>query len=65
MFLCIVRACVCVCYQVSGSGECEERQAEVEVLLDDQVTQERSQDDPTHAQQVGDGPRVLVLKGDN
>lgn len=32
------------------------------MLLDDQVTQERSQDDPTDTQQVRDGPRVLILQ---
>lgn len=51
----------CDSYQVSGSGQHEQGQTEVEVLLDDQVTQEGSQHNPTHTQKVGDCPGVLIL----
>lgn len=51
-------------YQVCRSCQGKQSQAEVKVLLDDQMTQERSQRNPTHAQQVRDCPRVLILETD-
>lgn len=50
-------------YQVSGSGQHEQGEAEVKLLLDDQVAQEWSQHNPTHTQKVGDCPWVLILRG--
>lgn len=52
----------CVYYQVSGSGQHKEGEAEVKVLLDDQMSQEWGQHNPTHAQEVGNRPRILVLQ---
>lgn len=49
-------------YQVCGSSQHKQSQTEVKVLLDDQVTQKRGQHDSTHTQEVGDCPRVLVLR---
>lgn len=48
-------------YQVGSSCEGEQSQADVKVLLDDQVTEEWSKQNPTHTQQVGDCPGVFIL----
>lgn len=49
-------------YQVCSSSQHKQSETEVKVLLNDQMTQEGSQHDPTHTQKVGDCPRVLILK---
>lgn len=38
----------CVYYQVGGSGQHKESEAEVKVLLDDQMSEEWCQHNPTH-----------------
>lgn len=54
--------CLRLYYQVSSSSQYKQSETEVKVLLDDQVTQERSQHNPTHTQEVGDRPRILILQ---
>lgn len=56
---------LCVDYQVSSSGQRKQSQTEVKFLLDDQMTKEWSQQNPTHTQQVGDCPWILILKKKN
>lgn len=51
-----------VSYQVGGPGQHKESQAEVKVLLDDQMSEEWCQHNPTHAQEVGNRPGILVLQ---
>lgn len=54
---------VCAFYQVCGASQREQGQTEGKVLVDDEVTQVRWQHNPTHTQQVGDRPWVLMLQG--
>ena len=57
-----ISVCVCVFYHVCGPSHSEQSQAEVKVLVDDEVAQVGRQHDPTNTQQVWDGPWVLVLR---